>query len=43
VTGFRDITLGTNGGCVAKSGYDYCTGIGAPLAADLSAQLPSSR
>ena len=28
VAGFRDITLGTNGGCVAKSGYDYCTGIG---------------
>jgi len=39
VTGFRDITAGTNGGCVAKAGYDYCTGIGAVLAADLSGQL----
>jgi len=39
VPGFRDITEGTNGGCVAKAGYDYCTGIGAPLAADLSQQL----
>jgi kumamolisin len=43
VTGFRDITLGTNGGCAARAGYDYCTGIGAPLAADLSGQLPSSK
>lgn len=39
VKGFRDITLGTNGGCLARAGYDYCTGIGAPLAADLSGQL----
>lgn len=39
VTGFRDITLGTNGGCVAKPGYDYCTGIGSVLAAALSGVL----
>jgi pseudomonalisin len=42
VSGFRDITLGTNGGCVAKSGYDYCTGIGSVQAAALSAALPSN-
>ncbi len=41
VKGFRDITLGTNGGCVATAGYDYCTGIGSLQAADLSAQLTS--
>lgn len=39
VTGFRDITLGTNGGCVAKPGWDYCTGIGSVLAGALSGQL----
>ena len=39
VTGFRDITLGTNGGCVAKSGYDYCTGIGSVQASALSGAL----
>jgi subtilase family serine protease len=39
VKGFRDITVGTNGGCVAKPGYDYCTGIGSVLAAPLSGQL----
>jgi hypothetical protein len=39
VKGFRDITLGTNAGCVAKAGYDYCTGIGALLAGALSGQL----
>jgi subtilase family serine protease len=39
VTGFRDVTAGTNGGCVAKSGYDYCTGIGSVQAAALSGQL----
>jgi pseudomonalisin len=39
VTGFRDITLGTNGGCVAKAGYDYCTGIGSLQAEALSGQL----
>lgn len=39
VTGFRDITLGTNGGCVARAGYDYCTGIGSVLAAALSKKL----
>jgi subtilase family serine protease len=42
VPGFRDITLGTNGGCVATAGYDYCTGIGSVQAAALSAALPSS-
>jgi subtilase family serine protease len=41
VTGFRDITLGTNAGCVAKPGYDYCTGIGAVLAAALAGRLPT--
>lgn len=35
VTGFRDITLGANGLFVATPGYDYTTGIGAPLAAKL--------
>ena len=39
VKGFRDITLGTNGGCVAKAGYDDCTGIGSLQAAALSGQL----
>lgn len=39
VTGFRDITLGTNGGCAAKPGWDYCTGIGSVLAAALSGKL----
>lgn len=39
VKGFRDITLGTNGGCVAKAGYDYCSGIGSLQAAELSEQL----
>ncbi len=39
VPGFRDITVGTNGGCVAKPGYDYCSGIGSVQAAALSAHL----
>jgi pseudomonalisin len=39
VTGFRDITLGTNGGCVARAGYDDCTGIGSVQAAALSGAL----
>ena len=39
VPGFRDIVIGTNGGCVAKPGYDYCTGIGSVQAAALSAAL----
>jgi hypothetical protein len=39
VTGFRDITLGTNGGCVAKAGYDACTGIGVLQTADLAKAL----
>jgi pseudomonalisin len=39
VSGFRDITVGTNGGCLAKPGYDYCTGIGSVQAAALSAAL----
>jgi pseudomonalisin len=39
VNGFRDITLGTNGGCVAKAGYDYCSGIGSVQAAALSKVL----
>jgi subtilase family serine protease len=39
VKGFRDITLGTNGGCVARAGYDDCTGIGSVQAAALSGQL----
>jgi hypothetical protein len=39
VTGFRDITLGTNAGCVAKPGYDYCSGIGAVLAAALARRV----
>jgi kumamolisin len=28
--GFRDITLGNNGGFVAKAGWDACTGLGVP-------------
>jgi pseudomonalisin len=39
VTGFRDITLGTNGGCVARAGWDDCSGIGSLQAAALSGQL----
>ena len=39
VPGFRDVTLGTNGGCVAQAGYDYCSGIGSLQAAALSAAL----
>lgn len=39
VKGFRDITVGTNGGCVAKAGYDYCTGIGSLQAGQLSEVL----
>lgn len=42
VPGFRDITVGTNGGCIAKSGYDYCSGIGSVQAAALSAALTSA-
>jgi hypothetical protein len=38
-TGFRDITAGNNGGCVAKAWYDYCTGIGSVQASALSGQL----
>jgi pseudomonalisin len=43
VKGFRDITLGTNGGCVAKAGYDYCTGIGSVQAAALSKVIGRER
>ncbi len=39
VKGFRDITVGTNGGCVARAGWDDCTGIGSLQAAVLSGQL----
>lgn len=39
VKGFRDITLGTNGGCLARAGYDYCTGIGSLQSAALSTAL----
>jgi len=39
VTGFRDIVLGTNGGCVARPGYDECSGIGTVLAQALSGKL----
>jgi pseudomonalisin len=39
VNGFRDITIGTNGGCLARAGYDYCTGIGSLQAAALSKAL----
>jgi pseudomonalisin len=39
VAGFRDIVLGTNGGCVAKPGYDYCSGIGSLQAAALAKAL----
>jgi hypothetical protein len=39
VKGFRDITLGTKGGCVARAGYDYCTGIGSLQSAALSGAL----
>jgi pseudomonalisin len=39
VNGFRDIVLGTNGGCVAAPGYDYCSGIGSVQAAALAKAL----
>jgi len=39
VPGFRTIEAGTNGGCVAKPGYNYCTGIGSIQAASLSSKL----
>lgn len=39
VTGFRTIVAGTNGGCVVKPGYNYCTGIGSVQAAALSGQV----
>lgn len=39
VPGFRDVVVGTNGGCVARPGYDYCTGVGSIQAAALSAKL----
>jgi pseudomonalisin len=39
VPGFRTIEIGTNGGCVAKPGYNYCTGIGSVQAAALSSEL----
>jgi pseudomonalisin len=43
VNGFRDITLGTNGGCVAKAGYDACTGIGSPQTANLVKALAAKK
>jgi hypothetical protein len=39
VAGFRDITVGTNGGCLAKPGYDPCKGIGSVQAAALAQAL----
>jgi subtilase family serine protease len=39
VLGFRDITLGGNGLFVATPGYDYTTGLGAPLVAQLLRQF----
>ena len=39
VTGLRDITVGTNGGCVALPGWDDCSGVGALQAADLAKAL----
>lgn len=39
VTGFRDITLGGDGLFVATPGYDYTTGIGAPLVSQLLKQF----
>jgi subtilase family serine protease len=39
VSGFADITQGTNGGCVATPGWDDCTGIGEIRAADLAAAI----
>ena len=43
VNGFRDITLGTNGGCVAKAGYDACTGIGSLQTASLAKALAAKK
>ncbi len=43
VPGFRDITLGTNGGCVAKAGYDACTGIGSLQTASLAKALAAKK
>lgn len=43
VTGFYDITQGSNGGCVATPGWDDCSGIGeiraAPLAQAIAKQV----
>jgi kumamolisin len=37
--GFRDITEGTNGAYSARAGWDPCTGLGSPKAAELLAAL----
>ena len=39
VPGFTDIVVGTNGGCVAKPGWDDCSGIGSLLASDMAKAL----
>ena len=36
-------TLGTNGGCVAKAGYDACTGIGSLQTASLAKALAAKK
>ena len=36
---FRDVTSGNNGTYTAKSGYDCCTGLGAPVASKIAAAL----
>lgn len=43
VSGFRDVVLGTNGGCLAKPGYDACTGIGTLQAADMAKALANPK
>lgn len=39
VPGFRTIEIGTNGGCLARPGYNDCTGIGSIQAASLAPRL----
>ncbi len=41
-TGFRDITVGNNGGFSAEKGWDACTGLGTPRGEELLAALADS-
>ncbi|MES2092610.1 MAG: hypothetical protein V4531_02205 [Actinomycetota bacterium] len=41
-SGFRDITVGNNGGYAAKTGWDACTGLGVPDGEALLTRLSAS-